>query len=517
MNDYELLHIDEPKLLFANQQTAIDPRDGLMLFGPYQKLSPYSVIAGVVSTSKGLSKYKKYVDTVNGPILSTKTTYGTTHTDEVSRPSFPGFESIFNVKWDNESQTHCRINEKALDSILSERNKKVRINKLVNLYLSHIRRVENTEDVDINIWFVIVPRRLFIKSRPGSKGIDNISAGTKDYIEKNKAGQIPISFDEYEDYDEIVTRLKSSKNNFHHLLKARLIQENIRTPIQIMVEPTLEFKDKYSLNSYDKNIKAHVAWTLSTTLFYKLGKLPWKLSGIREGVCYVGLVFKKFAGKEMACSAAQMFLNDGDGSVFRGNIGLWGAKSKYEYHLDKRSAEELLGMALDDYKLKKGFYPNELFIHGKAYFNYEEWEGFKKAVNTRGANTKITGVVIRQYNDLKLFRDVKEKSSNYGILRGTALIVDENEAFLFTNGYVPRLKTATSLEVPNPLRISIYRGNVDIKTVLTDIMGLTKLNYNACIYGDGLPVTLKFSDNIGNILTATDNWKSDIRQFKYYI
>jgi hypothetical protein len=53
--------------------------------------------------------------------------------------------------------------------------------------------------------------------------------------------------------------------------------------------------------------------------------------------------------------------------------------------------------------------------------------------------------------------------------------------------------------------------------VLNDIMALTKLNYNACVFADGVPVTLKFSDNIGNILTATSNWKTDRRQFKYYI
>jgi hypothetical protein len=31
---------------------------------------------------------------------------------------------------------------------------------------------------------------------------------------------------------------------------------------------------------------------------------------------------------------------------------------------------------------------------------------------------------------------------------------------------------------------------------------LTKLNFNACIYGDGLPVTLPFADAVGEILTA---------------
>ena len=31
---------------------------------------------------------------------------------------------------------------------------------------------------------------------------------------------------------------------------------------------------------------------------------------------------------------------------------------------------------------------------------------------------------------------------------------------------------------------------------------LTKLNYNACIYCDGTPLTLKFADLIREILTA---------------
>ena len=31
---------------------------------------------------------------------------------------------------------------------------------------------------------------------------------------------------------------------------------------------------------------------------------------------------------------------------------------------------------------------------------------------------------------------------------------------------------------------------------------LTKLNYNACVFADGEPVTLKFTDRVGEILTA---------------
>ena len=42
-------------------------------------------------------------------------------------------------------------------------------------------------------------------------------------------------------------------------------------------------------------------------------------------------------------------------------------------------------------------------------------------------------------------------------------------------------------------------------------------NYEACIFGDGLPVTLRFSDKIGNILTAIPDVNWAAKPFKYYI
>jgi hypothetical protein len=73
--------------------------------------------------------------------------------------------------------------------------------------------------------------------------------------------------------------------------------------------------------------------------------------------------------------------------------------------------------------------------------------------------------------------------------------------------------------VPNPLLVQVCRGDADIATVMADILALTKLNYNACNYGDGLPVTLKFANAVGEILTAGPAKKLDLPPlpFKYYI
>lgn len=73
------------------------------------------------------------------------------------------------------------------------------------------------------------------------------------------------------------------------------------------------------------------------------------------------------------------------------------------------------------------------------------------------------------------------------------------------------------LEVPSPLEIIITRGIEDVEVVCRDILSLTKLNYNACIYGDGVPVTLKFADSIGEILTAGKDLNVGILTFKHYI
>ena len=57
----------------------------------------------------------------------------------------------------------------------------------------------------------------------------------------------------------------------------------------------------------------------------------------------------------------------------------------------------------------------------------------------------------------------------------------------------------------------------DIRTVLTDIMGLTKINYNACNYSDGLPVTVRFADKVGDVLAMRSAKDAERQPLKFYI
>jgi len=111
-----------------------------------------------------------------------------------------------------------------------------------------------------------------------------------------------------------------------------------------------------------------------------------------------------------------------------------------------------------------------------------------------------------------LYRDF-----SYCIPRGSCLVYDSNRAYLWTRGSITRLQTQLGLETPNPLNIEITQGESNIETVCKDILALTKLNYITCLFVDGSPVTLKFAESIGEVLTAGKNIQGNVLSFKHYI
>jgi hypothetical protein len=281
-------------------------------------------------------------------------------------------------------------------------------------------------------------------------------------------------------------------------LKAVLLEAN--TPTQVVRESTLaptDFLNKFGYPRRRIGGASEVAWNLSSTAFYKAGARPWKVADVRPGVCYLGIVFKRDDlaedGRWSSCGA-QMFLDSGDGLVFKGTGGPWYAETTNSYHLSESAARTLMERAVASYIDRVGSPPRELFIHGKARFDDAEWRGFTSAAPRR---TDVVGVRIRHAEDLRIY-----SPGTKALLRGLAYQRDERTAFLWAQGFIPRLWTYPGREVPKGLLIDVCRGRADMRTVLKDVLALTKLNYNACTYGDGEPVTLKFADAVGEILTA---------------
>ncbi|MCA0236044.1 MAG: hypothetical protein LCH81_06645 [Bacteroidetes bacterium] len=505
----EVIYIPEPNILFANEQKCADARDGLALFGPLNKI--YGIKSGVVATQSGLNIFKNYIKHIQKPIYNA---------NNITRPMFPGFESVFGCKWDADDVVFKEVTNEEIGKLLYTDSTHKRTYDLVTLFINKIIAANKNEDDNVDVWFVVVPDEIYQYCRPNSV-LPKDLVQKKSLLTKSTAKKISFQLDIFENKEqEIKEKVIESKTynfdaQFHDQLKARLLEYTL--PTQIFRESTLawrDFKNKYGAPKRDfSKIEGHLAWTVSTAAFYKAGGKPWKLSDVRKGVCYLGLVYKqieKSKNPKNACCAAQMFLDNGDGTVFKGEVGPWYNPEKGEFHLNPKEAKTLLSQAIHSYSEQNGEYPKEIFIHAKTRFNGREWKAFQE-VTPEGTN--LVGVTITKTKPLKLFKS----EGNYPIMRGNAFVVNEKSAFLWTTGYVPKTESTLSMEVPNPIFIEINKGEGDIEQVLKDILALTKLNYNACIYADGVPVTLRFANKIGEILTASTDLKTPPLAFKYYI
>jgi hypothetical protein len=507
----ELIYIEEPLLQFRFNQGLEDPRDGLTLFGPLDAGKPYGIRAGVVGTADGIKRFTRFVDKLQRPLP------GDGGEPTRNRPMFPGFEAVYGVPWHPQPVLQAQLDATALHRAVRIEDRHQRVYATVRVYADAILDAVQQEDEKADVWFVIVPDEVYANCRPRSnvpRG-ERVQSPTAMTAREAKRLQVAPSLFQFIN-DETVPYLYDP--DFRNQLKALLLREQIAT--QILRESTIAYEDFLNDRGQPvrdlKILESEIAWNVTSAVFYKTGGRPWKLRAIRPGVCYIGLVFKqddRSKDPRSACCAAQMFLDSGDGVVFKGNMGPWYNPGRGDYHLDAPAAKELVEKAIRAYAAKNdNVPPAELFIHGKTRFNDKEWDGFKQGA---GDHTKVTGVRIVTDRDLRLFHPGETPA-----LRGLAWIRDEKTAHLWTKGFVPRLQTYPGREVPLPLHVEVCRGDADVRVVVQDIVALTKLNYNSCRYADGIPVTLRFADAVGEILVSgpeADAHGAPPLSFKFYI
>lgn len=495
-------YIAEPNLTFGSNQKATDPRDGLMLFGPFDnKKINGRITLGIIGPLSARNAMISYLKKLHSPVIPIK--------DSQKHPMFPGLEAVMGISVNFDNVPQINVESKDIESALKYTDSHIRVNKLVSLYVDPLALYVKEEEMPVNLWMVVIPETIFIYGRPKSR-IKNAEDNIRTKFSKELLNPLQQNlFPDFQEEDDKIREAYSFEINFHNQLKARLLGTKVVT--QIVRESKISSDGLSDIQiEKEEQVRTAKAWNIASAIYYKLGGLPWKMGEVRQGVCYLGLVYKRTDEKNRnACCAAQMFLDSGDGMVFKGNVGPWWNPTTKEFHLKKEDAYNIISQSLESYYNRFSTYPQEVFIHAKTYFDDAEWDGFSEATQNK---SNIIGVRIRNHNTFKLYRQY-----SYSVPRGIILQYDDYKAFLWTKGYIPRFKTQIGLETPNPIDVQITRGDADIEVVCKDILSLTKLNYNACIYGDGLPVTLKFADSIGEILTAGKELDAGVLPFKFYI
>lgn len=502
-----LEYLTEPKLQFGEYFEHEDSKTGLAEFGPFGRnipgLHPEKINLGFIGTRETVSDCKEWIAVCALPIesenikaaapgsLKTPPDLFTGMGD--SEPQLIRYEKILNrdfVGFNDESPFRCsfQMNERwdklipaiDIEALLKTGDKEKRIWSLVELFDEQIKSLAQTSPAPDVIILALTP----------------------DMVEQGHSVQVSGTF----------------YLNFRRAIKARSMRWGV--PIQLLQRRTVLGKGP------ELQERATRAWNFCTAQYYKADGVPWRPTTLEPNVCFVGVSFyvaPDAGGKlTMHASVAQAFDYLGQGLVLRGDPFEWDeTKMGRSPHLPKDAAYKLIQKTLREYvRVNGNVPPRRVVIHKTSEYwdsrhgPYDELDGFREGIHDIHGRCDTDLVALRQ-SGVRLFREGK-----YPPLRGTMVAIEDAQQFLYTMGYVPFLETYPGSYVPEPWQITDHHGSSSPKDLFREILALTKMNVNNCSFADGSPITLSFSQKIGEIMKHIPEDEPDANikpEYKFYM
>ncbi|MBD3354430.1 hypothetical protein GF361_00415 [Candidatus Woesearchaeota archaeon] len=512
MAKFELIHLPEKDLVFGGNEEDKDPRIGLTNFGPYRYSSETpnldKIKIGIIGDRSTLEKTKRILTEIQKKIPAKVTNHWL-------YPDFPGVspESKFNCSLELNNSWEQTITLHEIETLKKVIDSNERIGKAVELYINKLNMIleeDNLPDVLICSLPADIEDYCGISEKTRGAKTPKPTELEKQVNELKKQNQKFLT-----EWGIIVDEEKKKERikgyDFRNALKGKLMSHKSARPIQILRESTADAILNY--DSTKKNTRqepASFAWNFSTALFYKANGKPWRLAKLRDDTCYVGISFYKDKlsfNKDIQTSMAQVFTHTGDGLVLRGTEVYVDEKTK-EPHLTEQQAKDLLADAINRYTQRASRNPIRVVIHKKTLFSEAEIKGFSEAI---GSLKRDFVALSKRNKGIRFMR-----AGSYPVLRGTLITLSDKDYILYTSGYTPRIRTYPGHSIPSPLYIT-HIGDSEIREIGDEILGLTKLNWNTTSFSTYLPITLGFSQRVGQVLSELEKGKQLQNHYKFYM
>lgn len=458
--------LPESKLFFGGNQSTIDPKVGLLNYGPYglNDNDPITITAGVITTNRYLDNLRNWLD-----LLSYRIEGRNILDSDVRGIDFPGLSK------DSPLRFELKIIDSAIETIskedlvraLKSENRKERISNVFEIYKQKFSDMSGNHPKP-DLILLPIDDEIIDNCKDKHFKQDKIVFERRSFDRSKKYGEMPL-FD------------------FHNALKVLAIKYGFVT--QLIRPDTLKFSDEVQ-------DEATIAWNFAVATYYKGTGVPWKLSDVDENTCYVGISFYQEISKElrnMRTSMAHIYMKTGESQIIRGNSFIWEPDKGLSPQLSEEHASQIIEDVISLYKRQKGKAPRRIVVHKTSQYSDQEISGFKSAtddVDLADFIHIVGNVDLRTY---------PEKFS-FPTIRGT-LLGAGNTWFLYTTGYIPSLGTYPGAMVPKPLGINVVRADSDVQTICKDIMPLTKLDWNTADFCRREPVTISVSKKVGEILS----------------
>jgi len=320
---------------------------------------------------------------------------------------------------------------------------------------------------------------------------------------------IPKEYEPFTAYSD-----ENGRFDLHDYVKAYAIQKNIAT--QFVREKTLE-----------SDMNCQIMWALSLAIYVKSSRVPWTISGIEKDTAFAGIgysVNSSANGAHIILGCSHIYSSDGQGMKYK-------LSKINDVTFDKRhnpylSEEEAYRVGLN---IKELFYksftdlPKRVVIHKRTPFRNEEIQGLTACLLSTGIRD-IELLEITYEDNLKCFEYTRNYDiDGFPVHRGLCCPINDTTMYLYTHGIAPSVRNPNfkyiqgGKTIPLPLKITKYYGNGSATQIATEILGLSKMNWNSFGLYSKLPCTIESSNEIARIGWFLSQYEGAVYDYRFFM
>lgn len=322
---------------------------------------------------------------------------------------------------------------------------------------------------------------------------------------------IPKEFDYLTDYQDSSNKIEF---DLHNYVKAYAIQKGIST--QFVRENTIE-----------SDLDCQIAWSLSLAIYVKALRTPWTLANVDESTVFAGIGYSishNENGSEVIIGCSHIYSADGQGVKYK-----LSKITEVTYDVKKNpylSENEAFQLGLN---IKELFYksftemPRRVVIHKRTPFKPQEIKGIIDSLSSAGI-TNIDLVEISYESEAKFFEFNKDYDiDGFPVRRGVCFAINENTAYLYTHGIAPSVRNQYfkyikgGKSIPVPLKVVKHYGCGTLEQIATEILGLSKMNWNSFELYSKLPCTIESSNTIAKIGWMLSQYNGAVYDYRYFM
>ena len=504
--EFSGVHLGEPFLIFGDGQRESDPKTGLALHKPYDLRTPgrrNQVRLGIIGTGAMIDAAHAWIERCRSRVMPVgmrreKGAVFAKPMDATAYPPFPGLADVFDADFTVGDNMVATLTQAEIASVLQAEFFEQKVTRLIDLIIARLAVLAEgmqTPDVVIVALPTEVRKECTIPSHHKTRGKQPRTFATvlRAALDKeHEVGQDSL-FDIAAVHNVDIAAMAAAEEEaeteqavFRHGLKARAMVHGI--PVQLAWQVTLQ-------GGPTVEDDATRAWNFWTGIYYKAGGIPWRVTGLERGTCYVGIAFYRDRHDgTLRTSMAQAFSDQGEGVVLRSEPFKWSPTRKSKSpHLPKDLSSDLMTRVIAAYEAWHHQPPSRIVVHKWQRYYDDERAGFVEAITNAGIHSY--DLVAFGNRGIRFFRAGAEPA-----LRGTMITLASDDALLYTRGYVPYLGEYPGMRVPRPIEIVEHYGSSAVKKLCEEILALTKMDWNSAVYAGKDPITTAFSEDVGHIL-----------------